>query len=82
MTTKEHLRLDDAGTAGPSDVRSFKAWFRKNLAWIALAALLAGLVIFLAIDSVAGATDSGACLRGTRHRMALWRRPKSWGTTV
>jgi hypothetical protein len=58
MTTKEHLRLDDAGTAGPSDVRSFKAWFRKNLAWVALAALLAGLVIFLAIDSVAGATDS------------------------
>ncbi|MFW0774579.1 DUF4350 domain-containing protein [Paenarthrobacter nitroguajacolicus] len=38
--------------------QGFSAWFRKHLAWIALGTLLAALVTFLAINSVAGATDS------------------------
>ncbi|KUM41655.1 DUF4350 domain-containing protein [Arthrobacter sp. EpRS71] len=58
MTTKEHVGQDHAAAAELSALRGFKAWFRKHLVWIALVALLAGLVIFLAIDSVAGATDS------------------------
>ncbi|VXB03771.1 conserved hypothetical protein [Arthrobacter sp. 9V] len=58
MTIKEPLVRENAAPPGRSAGQGFKAWFRKHLVWIALGALLVGLVIFLAIDSVAGATDS------------------------
>ena len=58
MTIKEPLVRENAAPPGRSAGQGFKAWFRKRLVWIALGALLVGLVIFLAIDSVAGATDS------------------------
>lgn len=58
MTTNEHVGQEEITTPGFPAGGRFKAWFQKHLVWIALGALLAGLVIFLAIDSVAGATDS------------------------
>ncbi|MGR0159487.1 DUF4350 domain-containing protein [Paenarthrobacter nitroguajacolicus] len=61
MTTTEAAKTaaqDNAATEGLSSGQGFKTWFRKHLVWVALAALLAGLVTFLAISSVAGATDT------------------------
>ncbi|YCK83459.1 DUF4350 domain-containing protein [Arthrobacter sp. D3-18] len=52
------LDADNAASEGLSAGQRFKAWFRKHVVWIALGVLLAGLVTFLAINSVSGATDS------------------------
>ncbi|MGO4143773.1 DUF4350 domain-containing protein [Paenarthrobacter sp. YAF11_1] len=37
--------------------RGFRVWFRKHLTWILIGSLLAGLVTYLAVSSVAGAKD-------------------------
>ncbi|WP_454811042.1 DUF4350 domain-containing protein [Paenarthrobacter nitroguajacolicus] len=52
------LGTDNAAAEGLPAGQRFRAWFRKHLVWIALGTLLAGLVTFLAINSVSGATDS------------------------
>ncbi|WP_309073041.1 DUF4350 domain-containing protein [Paenarthrobacter sp.] len=49
---------NNAVSAGLSTDQRFRAWFRKHLVWIALGTLLTGLVTFLAVNSVSGATDS------------------------
>lgn len=50
-------QVEEASSGEPAGQR-FKVWFRKHLAWIAIGALLAGLVTYLAIDNMSGATDS------------------------
>lgn len=47
-----------APTGGLSAGRRSKDWLRQHIVWVGLAAVLIGLVIFLAIGNVAGATDS------------------------
>ncbi|UKA48520.1 DUF4350 domain-containing protein [Arthrobacter sp. FW305-123] len=58
MSITERVNQEENTAAGLSSGQGFRAWFRKNLVWIALAAVLAALVTFLAIDNVSGATDS------------------------
>ncbi|GAA3281945.1 DUF4350 domain-containing protein [Paenarthrobacter aurescens] len=58
MSITERVNQEENTDAGLSSGQGFRAWFRKNLVWIALAAVLAALVTFLAIDNVSGATDS------------------------
>jgi len=48
---------DGPAPADGSSRRAFPDWFRKNLAWIAIGALLAGLVAYLAVTSVTGNGD-------------------------
>ncbi|WP_159707549.1 DUF4350 domain-containing protein [Arthrobacter sp. 18067] len=58
MTT--HVRDEAQGHTATVELppgQGFKTWFRKHLAWIAIGALLAGLVAFLAISNVSGAKD-------------------------
>ncbi|AFR29742.1 DUF4350 domain-containing protein [Arthrobacter sp. Rue61a] len=57
-TTIDRKTPDHSASEGLSTGRGFTTWFRKHLVWIALGTLLAGLVTFLAINSVSGATDS------------------------
>jgi len=56
-TTIDRKTPDHSASEELSTGRGFTTWFRKHLVWIVLGALLAGLVTFLAINSVSGATD-------------------------
>ncbi|MFC8038670.1 DUF4350 domain-containing protein [Paenarthrobacter sp. NPDC057355] len=52
--TALHVKPDPAGRTNEPGLSS---WFRKHLTWMALAALLVGLVTYLAVTSMSGATD-------------------------
>ncbi|MGO4434157.1 DUF4350 domain-containing protein [Paenarthrobacter sp. RAF9] len=57
-TLQEHSQgSDEAAPTSGSSRRGFPDWFRKNLAWIAIGALLAGLVAFLAVSTLTGNSD-------------------------
>ncbi|MEV7661000.1 DUF4350 domain-containing protein [Paenarthrobacter sp. NPDC089316] len=56
--TSELAQDREAPSSKPSSARGFPGWFRKHLTWIALGTLLVGLVTYLAVTTMSGATDS------------------------
>lgn len=60
LTAKQPAQDHEAGSPVPSPGQAFTQWFRKHLTWIALGALLVGLVTYLAVTSMSGGTDSRA----------------------
>ena len=60
LTANQPAQDHEPAPLVPSPWQAFPRWFRKHLTWIALGALLVGLVTYLAVSNMSGATDPRA----------------------